>query len=294
MGDFEDNLIGAVAVITGGASGMGRAFADRFGAAGCRLALADIEEAALEAAVAELSEAGVEAVGVPTDVSDKTAMDEFAAQVFDHYGQVDLLFNNAGVGGGGTIDTLETSDWEWILGVNLWGVIHGLRLFLPHLIERDRGYVVNTGSIAGHTSYARMAPYNASKHAVVSISETLYAELHQRGSAVGVSVLCPGIVNTRIMDSERNRPERLAQPLIPQEDTAAVEMIRDVTRELYSQGVDPQVASDAVYEAMRDHRFYVWTDDAFRGAIARRHADIQTDRNPSNMGSVLSPEEPVN
>jgi NADP-dependent 3-hydroxy acid dehydrogenase YdfG len=294
MGEFEESLVGAVAVITGGASGMGKAFAERFGSAGCRLVLADIEEAALARTVSDLSTAGTEVLGVPTDVSDADSMDALANATFERFGQVDLLFNNAGVGGGGTIDTLTTADWAWILGVNLWGVIHGLRVFLPHLIERNSGYIVNTASVAGHTSYARIGPYSASKHAVVSISETLYAELHQQDSAVRVAVLCPGLVSTNIMDSERNRPERLNQPLIADEDDEALEALRAVTHEIYSHALDPSIVATKVYEAIREGQFYIWTDAAFDGAIARRHADIQQGRNPSNMGSVISPEEPVN
>lgn len=294
MDDFETKLDGAVAVITGGASGMGRAFAERFGSAGCRLVLADIEEPALEAAVAELASNGITASGIITDVSDERSMDEFAEHVIAEHGRVDLLFNNAGVGAGGTIDTLTTEDWQWVLGVNLWGVIHGLRVFLPHMLEQDFGHVINTGSIAGHTSYARMASYNASKHAVVTISETLYAELHQRGSAVGVSVLCPGIVNTNILDSERNRPEALMQPLIADEESEALEMLQTVAQEIYSEALDPRIVAETVYEAVSEGRFYIWTDEVFAGAIARRHADIQLGRNPSNMGSVLTPEEPIN
>lgn len=294
MAEFEDSLVGAVAVITGGASGMGRSLAERFGSAGCRLVIADIEESALEQAIAELTSAGTEAIGVPTDVSDEASMDDLAATTFARYDKVDLLFNNAGVGGGGTIDTLTADDWAWILGVNVWGVIHGLRVFLPHMIERDAGYIVNTGSVAGHTSYAGIGPYSASKHAVVSISETLHAELYQAHSAVGVSVLCPGLVNTRIIDSERNRPEQLNHPLIPDEDVEAAAAISAVAEEIYAQALDPAIVADKVFAAMEARQFYIWTDDVFRGAIARRHTDIQESRNPSNMGSVLAPEEPVN
>jgi NAD(P)-dependent dehydrogenase (short-subunit alcohol dehydrogenase family) len=281
-----------VAVVTGGASGMGRALATRFGLAGCRVVVADIEEPALAESTTALEALGIDAVGFPTDVSDAASMDELAAATLDAFGQVDLVFNNAGVGGGGTIDTLTTADWEWVLGVNLWGVIHGLRVFLPHLLAQDSGYVVNTASIAGHTSYARMGPYNASKHAVVSISETLYAELHQAGSGVGVSVLCPGIVNTNILASDRNRPEHLKDPLISL-DPEEAEMFRSVAAEVYSDSLDPEVVGEQVLEAVLERRFYVWTDDIFQSAIARRHADIAQGRNPTNMGSVISPDQPI-
>jgi NAD(P)-dependent dehydrogenase (short-subunit alcohol dehydrogenase family) len=281
-----------VAVVTGGASGMGRALATRFGLAGCRIVVADIEEPALAETTAALEALGINAVGFPTDVSDAASMDTLAASTLNAFGQVDLLFNNAGVGGGGTIDSLTTADWEWVLGVNLWGVIHGLRVFLPHLLAQDSGYVVNTASIAGHTSYAHMGPYNASKHAVVSISETLYAELHQARSGVGVSVLCPGIVNTNILASDRNRPERLKDPLISL-DPEETEMFRSVAAEVYSNSLDPEVVGEQVLEAVLERRFYVWTDDIFQSAIARRHADIAQGRNPTNMGSVISPDQPI-
>lgn len=293
MKDFEKDISGAVAVITGGASGMGNAFARRFGAAGCRLVLADIEKPALERATAELREADIDAIAIPTDVSDESSMDALAAETIERFGRVDLLFNNAGVGGGGTIDTLTTADWQWVLGVNLWGVIHGLRVFLPHMMQRDTGYIVNTASVAGHTSYAQMAPYSASKHAVVAISETLFAELHQAGSSIHVSVLCPGIVNTNIIDSDRNRPEQLRDPLVTLEDPDS-ETFRSVARDFYSQSLEPAAVAEMVMAALGDRQFYIWTDDLFHGAIARRHTDIQQSRNPTNMGNVLSPEEPVN
>ena len=281
-----------VAVVTGGASGMGRALATRFGLAGCRIVVADIEEPALAKTTAALEALGINAVGFPTDVSDAASMDKLAASTLDAFGQVDLLFNNAGVGGGGTIDSLTTADWEWVLGVNLWGVIHGLRVFLPHLLAQDSGYVVNTASIAGHTSYARMGPYSASKHAVVAISETLYAELHQARSGVGVSVLCPGIVNTNILASDRNRPEHLKDPLITL-DPEETEMFRSVAAEVCSNSLDPEVVGEQVLEAVLERRFYVWTDDIFQSAIARRHADIAQGRNPTNMGSVITPDQPI-
>jgi NADP-dependent 3-hydroxy acid dehydrogenase YdfG len=293
MSNSEGNLNGAVAVITGAASGMGLALAHRFSEAGCRVALADIEESALASAAADLQAGAGEALTVTTDVSDAASMDALRSAVLDRFDRVDLLFLNAGVGGGGAIETLTTADWEWVLGVNLWGVIHGLRVFLPDMIERDSGYIVNTASIAGHTSYSRMAPYNASKHAVVTISETLHAELHQSGSRVGVSVLCPGVVNTNIVDSDRNRPEHLQDPLIDEAKAAAGEFIRSATREAYSQALDPAAVANMVHDAIGRRQFYIWTDDLFTGAIARRHTDIQTGRNPTNMGNVLSPEEPI-
>ena len=277
---------GKCAVITGAASGMGRAMAERFGRAGASVVLADVEEPALDAAVAELRAEGITATGVVTDVSDAASMDALAAAALDAHGTVNIVCNNAGVGGGGPLETLTVADWEWVLGVNLWGVIHGIRVFLPHLLEHGDGHVVNTASIAGHTSYPNMAPYNASKHAVVTISETLYNELRQRGSGVGASVLCPGLVNTNIVGSERNRPERLRRPGIPQEPTREEELRHQAVMAIYEQAVDPAEVANRVHDAILGDQFYIWTDGVYAEAIRTRHEDIDGSRNPTWRGDL--------
>ncbi len=171
-----------------------------------KVVLADVEQEPLDAARDELDAAGADVLAVRTDVSDGDQVDALAAATLEHFGAVHLVCNNAGVGGGGLSWEASREDWDWVLGVNLWGVIHGIRAFVPHLVAQDEGHVVNTASIAGFAYGPMMGPYNASKAAVVAISETLKAELAMQGSKVGVSVLCPGWVNTRIHESDRNRP----------------------------------------------------------------------------------------
>ena len=278
-------ISGKVAVITGGASGMGRAMAHRFGAAGASVVVADIEEPAIATTIGELESAGVEALGIRTDVSDASSMDELAAAVIDRFGQADLICLNAGVGAGGPMADLTSADWAWVLGVNLWGVIHGLRVFLPGLEERGDGHVVITASVAGIVSYPMMGPYNASKHAVVSIAETMHHELMAKDSNVGVSVLCPGLVNTRILDSDRNRPEQYREPALAREPTD--EATRTIITEIYSGALEPAAVAEMVHDAVVDKRFYVFTDDVFDDAIARRHREIEQRLNPQLEGHLI-------
>ncbi len=206
-----DDLDGKVAVITGGASGIGFAMARRFGAAGMKVVLADVERPVLERAGTQLAEAGVDVLTVPTDVSLNDEVQALAAITLEHFGDVHLVCNNAGVGSRGLlVAELPLADFQWVVAVNLFGVIHGLQAFLPHLRANDVGHIVNTASISGLYHLPRMGPYNASKAAVIALSETLRFELAAEGSRVGVSVLCPSWVRTNISTSDRNRPERFA------------------------------------------------------------------------------------
>ena len=209
-----DDLAGRVAVITGGASGIGLAMAERFAAEGMRIVLADVERPVLERAAAQLADAGVEVLAVPTDVSVAADVEALAAATLEHFGDVHLLCNNAGVGSRGLpVIELPLADFEWVVGVNLFGVIHGLQAFLPRLVANDVGHIVNTASTSAFSYLPRMGPYNATKAAVVALSETLRFELEAEGSHVGVSVLCPSWVRTNISTSDRNRPERFAYTL---------------------------------------------------------------------------------
>src|SRR5437588_11349714 len=203
------DLKGKVAVVTGAASGIGNAVATRLAEEGMRVVLADMEEGPLADAEKKLADDGATVLAVPTDVTKGDQMDALAQKTFDTFGTVHVVHNNAGVATGGPMWTLTEADWQWVLGVNLWGVIHGVRAFVPRLVEQGEGHVVNTASIAGLTSSPLMAPYNVSKHGVVTLSETLQHELTMQGSPVRVSVLCPGWVNTRIADADRNRPPEL-------------------------------------------------------------------------------------
>ncbi len=287
MKDFKDK----VAVITGGASGMGRGFAERFGADGCKLVIADIEEPVLNQAVQELKDAGIEAVGLVTDVSSGSDMDALSKLAFETYGQVNLLFNNAGVAAGGRVLDSTLKDWEWVLGVNLWGVIHGLRVFLPHMTEHGDGHIINTASVAGLTSYPAMAPYNASKHAVVTISETLYHELQEMESSLGVSVLCPGVIKTNILNSERNRRELFQNPGIPEEPAEEGEVMRDFLNAVYEQALTPDVVAEQVKTAILENQFYIWTDLVYEDAIANRNEDIILRRNPSKRKHLIEEDQ---
>lgn len=263
MDDFE----GKVAAVTGAASGIGRAMADRWAGLGMRLALADIEVAPLEAAAEELRSAGTEVITVPTDVSDGEQVDTFAAATFEAFGTAHIVCNNAGVGGGGPMWTLTTADWQWVLGVNLWGVIHGIRAFVPRLVEQGEGQVVNTASVAGLSSPPMMGPYNASKHAVVTISETLRSELNMIADGdFGVTVVCPGWVRTRIADSERNRPEALRNPPAGDELPAAASALGGIL----DQGMDPADLAADIEAAVRDDRLYVLSGDEWTPLVRER------------------------
>jgi len=202
---------GQVALVTGGASGIGYALAKALGERGLSVALADVEPGALESAATTLGAKGVDVEPFLVDVSEAAQVEELARSVEARFGGVDVLCNNAGVmlAGLQRLWEVDPADWEWILGVNLWGVIYGLRVFVPRLIARGRGHVVNTASLAGIATVPYVAPYTAAKHAVVGLSETLAAELDEVAPGVGVTVLCPGFVATRLSEAARNRPARL-------------------------------------------------------------------------------------
>jgi NAD(P)-dependent dehydrogenase (short-subunit alcohol dehydrogenase family) len=255
-----DDLGGKVAVVTGGASGIGRAMAARFAVEGMQVVIADVEQAALDATAAEL---GV--VGVVTDVRDVASVQGLADQVVARFGAVHLIANNAGVGGGGRIRDCTLEDWNWVLGVNLWGVVHGVQAFLPLLLANpDGGHIVNTASMAGHIAPPGLGPYVTSKYAVVGLSETLAAELEQDGAPVHVSVVCPGFVRTNIYTSQRNRPVDLGpppeRPLFSDETMAMID----------AASIDPAVVADAVVDAVRHNRFWVFTHPDLMDAIESR------------------------
>jgi len=244
-----------VAVVTGGASGIGYALARRFASEGAKVVIGDIEPSALDRALAELRENGARAEGVVTDVTEPAQMQALADAAVRHFGGVHVFCNNAGVGAGGLSWEMPLSTWEWVLGVDLWGVIHGVRSFVPLLIEQAEGYIVNTASVAGLVAAPFMGPYNASKHAVVGISETLHHELAMTAPHVKVSVLCPGWVNTGIAESARNRPEHLQEPEAPEGDVASL------LRGFIEKGMPPEDVAAKVLDAMREERFWILTHD---------------------------------
>ncbi len=272
--------------ITGGASGIGKAIAVKFGRENFNIAIGDIEVPALEETIQELNELGIETLGVPIDVSDLSSMENFAKETEDTFGPVSIVCLNAGVGAGGETWDIPISDWEWVLSVNLWGVINGLKVFLPGMKERDSGHLVFTSSVAGHLSYPRMGPYNASKHAVLTIAETLYHELAEGQSGLGVSALCPGLVRTRILDSARNKPESLTD--LPIEPTDQEQEIREaIVREIYDQALEPEHVANLVYSAVNEKKFYIFTDNSFTDALKNRHRNIEKAQNPTLNANLI-------
>ena len=275
-----EQLEGRTAVVTGGASGIGRALAEVCAREGMNLVLADLDATALEEAASVLRAGGASVVTAPTDVSQADSVRALAARAIDAFGGAHLICNNAGVFVGGTCWEAPLSDYEWVFGVNVWGVIHGIQAFLPILLEQGEGHVLNTASMAGVTALPFCAPYVMSKHAVVSLSESLHLELAARGAAVGVSVLCPELVRTRIGDSDRNRPVHLKRdgPSHPERD-----LVEGAIRQSVSLGVPPTVVAERAIEAVREGRLYVFSPkgDPWRAACDARLDDLREARNPS-------------
>jgi NAD(P)-dependent dehydrogenase (short-subunit alcohol dehydrogenase family) len=274
------NLESKVAVITGGASGIGRAVAEKAASEGMKVVLADIEEAALKETERALTSQGADAIAVVTDVSDAASVRELRERALAQYCAVHLVHNNAGVGGGGPIWDVPEEDWRWILGVNLWGVIHGVATFVPLLIEQGEGHVVNTASIAGLVTAPFLGPYSATKEAVVAISETLFKDLQSTGvSGVGVSVLCPGFVRTRIGESARNRPTWAPEP--SGEDAEGAETLRTAISDMIAAGIAPDIVAEQLFDAVRTDTFYIRTHPQLDAAIATRFSEIMETRPPT-------------
>ena len=272
------DLKGKVAVVTGAASGIGFGMAERFCAEGMRVVMADIEDAALNDASKRLADGGATVLPVVTDVSKGTSVDDLAARTFEEFGTAHVLCNNAGVATGGPMWTLTERDWAWVMGVNLCGVIHGVRAFVPRLVEQGEGHVVNTASIAGLTSAPMMGPYNVTKHGVVTLSETLQQELGMHGSPVGVSVLCPGWVQTRIGESDRNRPPELQDGT---ESNPIGEMGKEFLKTLVDSGLPPSEVAGRVLDAIHEQRFYILTHPEMTPMVQRRMEDILEGRTPT-------------
>lgn len=268
---------GRVAVVTGAASGMGRAFAERFARAGMKVVLADVEEAALDAAVRHMRRAEFDVLGVPTDVSKAESVEALAAKALAAYGKVHVVCNNAGVlGASRPIWECSLKDWQWTVGVNLWGVIHGVRTFLPIMLAQgEEGHVVNTASVSGLVPGGGI--YGVTKHGVVSLSETLYNQLKLRDAKVGVSVLCPGYVATNLIDSDRNRPRDLSNGA---EQQGAGDPGREAARQRLAGGLPPSEVADIVLQAISEDRLYILTHDEYDETIQRRMENILHRQNP--------------
>jgi len=278
MREFRDK----VAVVTGAASGIGFGMAERFAAEGMKVVLADVEEAALEEANEKLSTSGATTLAVRTDVSNSEDVQALADQAFDAFGEVHVLCNNAGVAGGSMKPLWEQplNDWRWVMGVNLWGVIHGMHAFLPRMVAQGtEGHVVNTASSAGLATGSGI--YGVTKHAVVAFSESLYQGLGAMGSKIGVSVVCPGFVNTNIPESARNRPAGLPGDAPPETVAPEVQARIDYMRNMLRAGYPPSEVADAAFEGIREGRLYVVpAQDLVKEAIRVRLDNVRDERNP--------------
>ena len=277
MKDFQ----GKVAVITGGASGLGLEIARLAAKKGLKLVLADIEERALKQAELEFSDQGVEVLALRTNVALAEEVDFLAQQTLARFGAVHLLFNNAGVALSKTTWETTVADWEWVLGVDLWGVIHGVRVFTPLMLKQDTPcHIINTASVAGMLSTQGMAAYNVAKHGVVTLSETLYHDLRRRNAKIDVSVLCPAWVNTAIWDSARNRPDDLLNE--SEQKSSDDAKLEESARQAVQSGKvsAPQVA-EIVFSAIENNQFYILTHPKIKKWIGLRVEDILQDRQPS-------------
>jgi NAD(P)-dependent dehydrogenase (short-subunit alcohol dehydrogenase family) len=259
-------IAGKVAVVTGAASGIGRSTAFALAAAGVRLVIADVEAAPLDATRTALAHAGATVVARVADVSVLADVEAMRDATLAAFGAVHIVFNNAGVSTSGPIWSFSDDTWRWVLGVNLWGVIHGVRTFVPLLVEQGEGHVINTSSMQGLAPTVGGGPYAVSKTAVVALSEVLRADLAAAGSAVGVSVLCPGPVRTRIYDSDRNRPGGPAD--------AAGRSADRVKAYLDANGVEPDAVAARVLAAIRNNSFYVLTETDRLGDVMTRATEV--------------------
>ncbi|QBD80710.1 SDR family NAD(P)-dependent oxidoreductase [Ktedonosporobacter rubrisoli] len=284
MKDFK----GKVAVVTGAASGIGRALAEKSAQEGMKVVLADVEEGALKQTEAEFKANGAEVLAVRTDVSQAQEVANLANLAFQTFGAVHLLCNNAGVSAGTTTWMSSVADWQWVLGVNLWGAIHGVHFFVPRMLAQDsEGHIVNTASAAGLVSSAGGGPYKVSKSGIITLSETLALELAAQGAKLKASVLCPEWVNTRILDAERNRPQALQnasqeQPTNPQQMAAIIEAMH----KLVEASLPPSQVAEAVFEAIVEEKFYILTHPKTKQDVQLRMEDILQERMPTDAYQV--------
>ena len=277
MKDFQ----GKVAVITGAASGIGRAIAERCVRAGVKVVLADIEEDPLGLTGEELKGVGGTVLCVRTDVSKRAEVESLAARAYDAFGQVHLLFNNAGVAAGGAPWEATWNDWEWVMEVNLWGVIHGVKVFTPLMLAQNTEcHIVNTSSTAGLVVGGGSATYAVTKHAAVALSECLHLSLQQRNSSIKVSVLCPGLTRTNIGNAERNRPEKLRNQPVPL--TPEMQAGLAAFKAALDSSMPPHQVADAVLAAIEEEQFYILPDPRWIEVIQLRTASLLNLQNPVN------------
>jgi NAD(P)-dependent dehydrogenase (short-subunit alcohol dehydrogenase family) len=271
--------LGRVAVVTWAASGIGQGLSERFAAEGMRVVMADVEEPALAKAAAKLAEAGASVLPVVTDVSDRAAVEALRDQALSAFGAVHVVCNNAAVGGGhGPLWECPTGEWDWVLRVNLDGVMNGVRTFMPVLLEQDAAHLLNTSSVFGVFA-GSLGPYGVSKHAVTALTETVYFNLKSLGvTHVGVSVLCPSAVRTNFGTSDRNRPDWAGGPRVRDEAAQASAARFD---ELSKLGASPAEVADLVVNGIRSRRFYILTSDNRHEPIIRRGQEISAGGPPA-------------
>ena len=280
------NFSGKVAVITGGASGLGREFATIAAGLGMKIVLADVQQDALDNARSELEGQGAQVLAMVCDVRKGEQVQALADSAMERFGAVHLVFNNAGVGSGGLIWENSEADWEWVLGVNLWGVIHGVRIFTRLMLEcakqdpQFEGHIVNTASMAGLLNAPAMGVYNVSKHAVVSLSETLYHDLQLVGAPIGASVLCPYFVPTGISQSHRNRPDDVRMDAAPTASQMAAQAM--TVKAVESGKVTAAQVAQMTFDAVRDGQFYIYSHPGALGNVAERMEAIVHQRNPGD------------
>ena len=273
------DLQGKVAVITGGGSGIGRSLAHAFAAEGMKVVLPAVNEVSMRAVEAELAEGGTEVLPVLCDTSLEASVHALAQATLDRFGAAHVLCNNAGVAGKGDPWSGPISSWDWVIGINLYGVIHGIRAFLPIMQDQGEGHIVNTASMAGLVALPGAAAYNATKTAVVAISEGLFLELRGLGSPVGVSVLCPGFVKTNLVTSQQWQ-DRLGPE--PGETTNPIgQLIQTMLTEGVENGVDPAGIAAQVLDAIHADRFWILTHPEMREAPVERMRRAAAQENPA-------------
>ena len=273
-----ESLGGKVAVVTGAGSGIGKALAERFVAEGMRVVLADLDEVRLRSVEAQLTEVGGDVFPVTVDTALEESVQALAQKALERYGAVHVLCNNAGVVGTGDPWTGPMSVWEWVVGINLYGVIHGIRAFLPIMTEQGEGHIVNTASMAGLVAMPGAAPYNVTKHGVVALSEGLFIELRSTGSPVGVSVLCPGFVRTELMEKLTWADRLGAQPNASVNPMA--QMMDQMLREGVEQGISPDDVAGQVVDAIHADQFWILTHPDFGDAPIERVRKAVAQENP--------------
>ena len=280
MKHFSDK----VAVITGGASGLGRSMANRFAKAGMKIVIADIEEKSLEETVSSFKNRGYEIIGKRCDVSKTEDVEGLAEASLKNFGSVDILCNNAGVSATGRAWEHSRAEWEWAIGVNIWGVINGIKTFTPIMLNQDsEGHIINTASVAGLLSLPQMSLYCLTKHSVVTLTESLYHDLIEIGAKISCSVLCPAYVPTNISRSDRNRPNHLKDSRIKTEEN--IQMEKKLEYAVESGKISADNVAELVFEAIAKNKFYILSHPRIKPTVEERVNDILKDKQPTNTFS---------